>query len=119
MVNQMQHSGIGLLAGTDARAAIPGFCLHDELALLVEAGLTPMEALQAATRNPALFLGKEKDLGTVEAGKIADLVLLRANPLEDIRNTLTIEAVVQDGNLLDRATLDTMLDSAADAASSN
>jgi imidazolonepropionase-like amidohydrolase len=119
MVGQMQHSGIGLLAGTDARAAIPGFCLHDELALLVDAGLTPMEALQTATRNPARFLGKEKELGTVEAGKIADLVLLRANPLEDIRNTSKIEAVVRDGNLLNRATLDSMLDSAAVAASGN
>jgi imidazolonepropionase-like amidohydrolase len=76
-----------------------------------------MEALQTATRNPALFLGQEKDLGTVESGKIADLVLLRANPREDIRNTTAIEAVVRHGHLLDRTTLDSLLDDAEAVAS--
>src|SRR6185436_10165753 len=77
------------LAGTDKGAffAFPGFSLHDELQELVNAGLTPLEALQAATLNPAEFLHKEKELGTVEKGKIADLVLLDANPLENIHNT--------------------------------
>jgi imidazolonepropionase-like amidohydrolase len=109
MVLQIQKSGVGLLAGTDTPAAIPGYCLHDELSLLVGAGLSPMEALQTATRNPARFLGKEQDVGTVKAGKVADLVLLRGDPLADIRNTKTIDAVVRDGHLLDRAALDKML----------
>jgi imidazolonepropionase-like amidohydrolase len=83
----------------------PGFSLHDELTLLVQAGLSPMEALQAATRNPARFLDKEKDLGTVEKGKIADLVVLAANPLEDIGNSRKIDAVVLGGKLLAKAEL--------------
>src|SRR5262249_3106714 len=88
----------------------PGFSLHDELALLVnECKFTPMEALQCATRNPAKFLGKDKDLGTIEKGKIADLVLLEANPLEDIRNTTKIAGVVAGGRLLSKAELAKML----------
>jgi imidazolonepropionase-like amidohydrolase len=75
----------------------------------VTAGLSPMAALQAATRNPAVYLDKEKDLGTIEAGKLADLVLLDADPLADIRNTRRIAAVVYRGRLLDRAALDRML----------
>jgi imidazolonepropionase-like amidohydrolase len=88
----------------------PGFSLHDELELLVRAGLTPLEALQAATRNPARYFGRLKDLGTVEAGKLADLVLLEADPLADIRNTRRITAVVAGGRLLPQATLRKMLD---------
>ena len=87
----------------------PGFSLHDELVLLVNAGLTPMEALQAATLNPARFLGKESELGTVEKGKIADLVLLDANPLEDIHNTQKINAVMVRGKLIPKAELQRML----------
>jgi imidazolonepropionase-like amidohydrolase len=83
--------------------------LHDELELLVKAGLTPMEALQTATRNPAKYLDKLKDLGTVDQGKIADLVLLEANPLEDIKNTKKIAAVVVAGKLLPKVTLQKML----------
>lgn len=85
--------------------AFPGFGLHDELRLLVEAGLTPLQVLQSATLNPARFLGRTDDLGTVEAGKLADLVLLDANPLEDIGNTRRIRAVVVDGRLLERPAL--------------
>jgi imidazolonepropionase-like amidohydrolase len=85
--------------------------LHDELALLVDAGLTPMQALQAATRNPARLL--TVDAGTVEPGKIASLVLLDANPLEDIRHSRRIRAVVLAGNLFDRAQLDALLPTAA------
>jgi tetratricopeptide (TPR) repeat protein len=88
---------------------MPGFSLHDELGLLVKAGLTPMQALQAATLNPARFLGIEKDSGTVEAGKIADLVLLDANPLDDIANTKKINTVIYGGKLLARSELDQML----------
>jgi imidazolonepropionase-like amidohydrolase len=87
----------------------PGFSLHDELAILVEAGLSPMAALQAATLNPARYLGIEKAIGTVTQGKIADLVLLDANPLDDIRNTTKINSVVANGRLLDRTVLDQRL----------
>src|SRR4030095_4355756 len=81
LVSAMRRAGVEMLAGTDVLNpyCFPGFSLHDELALLVSAGLTPMEALQTATLNPARFLGTEKELGTVEKGKIADLVLLDAD----------------------------------------
>jgi imidazolonepropionase-like amidohydrolase len=108
LVGMMHKAGVDLLAGTDTSNpyCFPGFSLHDELALLVNSGLTPMAALQTATLNPARFLGKEKDLGTVEKNKIADLVLLDENPLEDIRNTTKIRSVVFNGRLLDRKALD-------------
>ena len=102
IVGAMRRAGVEFLAGTTTEEplfTVPGFSLHDELALLVQAGLTPMEALQAATLNPARFLGREHDFGTVAAGKIADLVLLDANPLEDISNTRKIAAVVYGGKL--------------------
>lgn len=103
LVAQMQKAGVKILAGTDAPApyVYPGFALHEELQLLVAAGLTPMQALQAATRSPAEFLGVANDSGTVASGKYADLVLLDANPLENIRNTRGIRAVVLRGKLLD------------------
>ncbi len=111
VVSAMQKSGVGILAGTDTANpfCFPGFSLHDELGLLVRAGLTPLEALQAATLNPARFQGREKDLGTIEQGKMADLVVLDANPLDDIANTKKISAVVSSGKLYSRATLDQML----------
>ena len=111
IVGAMQKAGVGILAGTDTGnpCCMPGFSLHDELSLLVRAGLTPMEALQTATLNPAIFIGRETDLGTVSRGKLADLVLLDANPLDDIRNTSRISAVVYEGKLLTRAQLDDML----------
>jgi imidazolonepropionase-like amidohydrolase len=87
----------------------PGFGLHDELALFVRAGLSPMEALQAATYNPAKCLGKLDSMGTVERGKVADLVLLEANPLEDISNTQKIAAVVVGGEIFDKTALRKML----------
>jgi hypothetical protein len=107
----MHRAGVEFIAGTDVLNpfCFPGFSLHDELAILVEAGLSPMEALQAATLNPARFLGKETELGTVARGKIADLVLLDANPLDDIRNTTKINSVVFNGRLLDRTALDQLL----------
>jgi hypothetical protein len=111
LVGQMQKAGVEFLAGTDELNpyVFPGFSLHDELALLVKAGLSPREALQAATVNPARFLGREATSGTVAAGKSADLVLLDADPSIDIANTTRIRAVVARGRLLDRAELDRML----------
>jgi imidazolonepropionase-like amidohydrolase len=111
VVGALQAAGVGILAGTDTSNpyCMPGFSLHDELGLLVKAGLTPMEALQAATLNPARFMHREKDLGTIEPGKIADLVVLDANPLDNIANTRKISAVVYAGKLLDRAQIDGML----------
>src|SRR4051794_16338345 len=87
----------------------PGFSLHDELALLVEAGLTPLEALRSATIAPAVFLHATDSLGTIDKGRVADLVLLDANPLADIHNTMRIRAVVLAGRLLERAALDSLL----------
>lgn len=99
------------MAGTDLGAdyIYPGFSLHDELALFVQAGLTPAEALKTATYNPAKFLDLLDHIGTVESGKLADLVLLDANPLEEISNTLKIRALVLNGRYLDRTTLDKFL----------
>ena len=101
LVGEMHRAGVGLLAGSDVLNpyCFPGFSLHDELEWLVKAGLPPMAALQAATRNPALFLGRQ-DLGTVEAGKLADLALLDADPLEDIRNVRRIRAVIANGTFI-------------------
>jgi imidazolonepropionase-like amidohydrolase len=111
IVAQMQKAGVKILAGTDAPApyVFPGSGLHDELQLLVEAGLTPREALQSATKSPAEFLHVAKDSGAIEEGKIADLVLLEANPLDDIRNTRKIQAVIVRGKLLDRTALNQLL----------
>ncbi len=121
LVDRMHHEGIGLLAGTDAilPQVYPGFSLHDELGLLVKAGLSPLAALQTATLNPARFLGLEKTLGTVEKGKLADLVLLEANPLADINNTKRISAVVANGHLFDRLALDKVLNEVEAIASAN
>ncbi len=112
LVGLLHRAGVPILAGTDVLNpyCFPGFSLHDELALLVEAGLTPMEALQAATRNPAIFLKATDSLGTIAAGKLADLVLLDADPIADIHNTTKINAVVLDGQLLDQAARQRLLD---------
>jgi len=111
VVGLMHSSGVRIMAGTDTGAPyiFPGSALHDELALLVQAGLTPMQALQAATKSPADFLGKTKTQGTVEQGKFADLLLLDADPLGDIHNTKKIRAVILRGKLLDRNELDALL----------
>lgn len=107
---QMVHEvGLPIVAGTDGApddALVPGFKLHAELATYVAEGLTPLEALQTATLNPAMVLRVTDSLGTVAAGKLADLVLLDADPLTDIRNTTTIRAVVANGRYIDRVTLD-------------
>jgi imidazolonepropionase-like amidohydrolase len=120
-VGMMHQARVDLLAGTDAfnPYCFPGFSLHDELELLVGAGLTAADALRAATIDPARFLGKEAEMGSVSKGKIADVVLLDADPLKDIRNTKRIHAVFFQGKLYERQALDKMLsDVAATAASS-
>jgi imidazolonepropionase-like amidohydrolase len=119
MTIAMFRAGVPFLAGTDTAAGVhifPGFSLHQELALFVQAGLTPLQALQTATLNPAKFMNRLSDLGTVERGKLADLVLLDANPLEDIANTKKIRAVVLAGRYLDRTELDRMLKGVEQAA---
>jgi cytosine/adenosine deaminase-related metal-dependent hydrolase len=117
LVRRMQQRGVRILAGTDTPNpyCIPGFALHRELALLVEAGLTPADALRAATCNPAAFLGLTKDFGSIEAGKVADIVLLDANPLESIANTKRIHAVVRRGRVTEAAGLRAMLDGVREA----
>ena len=110
VVGRMYRAGVMILAGTDVSLVRPpGFMLHDELALLAKGGLPPLEALRAATLNPAKFLQRETDFGSVTVGRLADLVLLDANPLEDIHNTQRIRAVIWRGKLLDRAALDNLL----------
>jgi imidazolonepropionase-like amidohydrolase len=111
LVGKMNTAGVPILAGTDTTApfVFPGSSLHEELALLVQAGLTPMQVLEAATKLPAEFLGKQQTQGTIEQDKIADLLLLDANPLDDIHNTQKIRAVILRGKLLDRSFLDELL----------
>jgi imidazolonepropionase-like amidohydrolase len=118
-VRDMQRAGVGILAGSDAGAneySVPGFSLHDELAELVEAGLTPMEALQTATLNPAQYFGMTDAFGTVELGKTADLILLEANPLDNIRNTQKIAGVIMNGRLITKPELHKVLSDAEAAA---
>jgi imidazolonepropionase-like amidohydrolase len=112
IVGMMHRAGVRLIAGTDSGAiyVIPGFSIHDELQLMVDAGLSTLTVLQAATINPAKFLGKEKEFGTIEKGKLADLVLLEANPLKNIKNTRRIAAVVLNGQYLPKESLQRMLE---------
>ena len=112
VVSMLHKAGVPFLAGTDTPAGVhifPGFSLHEELQRFVAAGFTPLEALQTATLNPARFLGMEDQLGTVEKGKLADLVLLSANPLEGIANTQKVAGVVSNGHYFSRGDLDKML----------
>jgi len=119
MVKKLDQAGVPFLAGTDCPAGvdvIPGFSLHLELERFIAAGFTPLQTLQTATINAAKFLDKVSDFGTVEKGKIADLVVLDANPLEDIRNTQKITAVVANGRYFSRAQLDRILSDVEAAA---
>jgi len=111
LARRMHAAGVQFMAGTDTANpfVLPGFSLHEELRLLVAAGFGPMEALRTATLNPARYLGREAELGTIDAGKLADLVLLDGNPLEDISNAKKIRAVVVDGRYLSRTDLDALL----------
>ena len=111
MLYLMHQNGVKFIAGTDTYVPYcpPGFCLHGELELFVEAGFSPLEALQTATINAAIFNGSEDSLGTVEVDKIADLVLLEANPLDNIQNTKKINAVIYNGKPFRKSDLQNML----------
>lgn len=113
MPADLHRGGAKILAGTDADSNFAflffGFSLHDELELLVKGGLSTLDALRAATLNPAIFLKREKELGLVEAGKLADLVLLDANPLDDIKNTKKVNAVIANGKYLPKPELEKLL----------
>ena len=113
MVRVFRDSGVRMLAGTDYYlfGLTPGFGLHRELQALVEAGLTPFQALETATRNPIEFLGEANDGGTVAAGKVANLLVLDANPLVDIRNATHRAGIVLRGRWLPATTLERWLDS--------
>jgi imidazolonepropionase-like amidohydrolase len=117
LVGKMYKADVSILAGTDTGNpyCFPGFSLHDELALLVESGLTPMSALQAATRNAARLMGTTDRYGSIARGKVADLVMLDADPLADIHNTTKISAVFLEGREFDRGALDASLEAAASA----
>jgi len=112
IVRAMHSFGVPLLAGTDTPNpyTYPGFSLHEELQFLVSAGLSPTEALRTATLQAADFLGIQRDFGSVEAGKVANLVLLDANPADDIRNTRKIQAVILRGKFLSREALKELLE---------
>lgn len=114
LMGKLADKGVKIIAGTDFANpyCFPGFSLHDELALMVEGGMSTLQALQAATINAAIFQGKESQFGTVENGKLASLVLLNANPLADISNTQKIETVILRGKVMDRTALDKLLVSA-------
>jgi imidazolonepropionase-like amidohydrolase len=113
-VHRAQTLGVHLLAGTDITIpyTYPGFSLHDELELFVEAGLTPMQALETATTNPALLLGLSKTWGRIEPEYSANFVVLNANPLADISNVSKIDSVFVNGQPFDRAQLDQLLNEA-------
>ncbi len=108
----LHQEGVRFLVGTDAavRFVLPGFDVHEELRILVEeVGLTPLQAIQTASRNSAESLGKLHELGTIEVDKIADLVLIDADPLKDIRATTSVVAVIANGRVYKRSDLDALL----------
>ena len=121
MVVAFKEAGVPMVVGTDAGVSgvVTGFALHDELALLVNAGLTTEEALVSATRLPSEWLGIDEKVGTVEVGKYADLLLLDENPLENIENTRKINGVFVNGNWVDRNKIDKLLNDLADWNHSN
>ena len=94
-------AGGKVLTGSDTSISIPGLSMQRELLLLIDSGFTPMQAITSATRENAQFLGKGNELGTITVGKVADLIVVGANPLEDIRNLRRIERVIQAGKLID------------------
>ena len=109
------------MVGTDVNDTMifPGFGLHDELGRFAEAGLRPMEILRAATTLPAAYLERSEDLGGISVGRLADLILLRDDPLEDIGNTRAIRAVVLGGEVLGRGELNAKLRRVAEAVAAS
>jgi imidazolonepropionase-like amidohydrolase len=119
VVQLLHKAGVPFLAGTDTPPGVyvfPGFSLHEELQRFVAAGFTPLEALQTATLNPARFFQMEDQIGTIEKGKLADLVFLDANPLEDIRYTQKVSAVILNGAYLSKADLQKILQRVEESA---
>lgn len=112
LIKALHDAGAGLLLGSDSPQIfnVPGFSIHRELQLLVDAGLTPFEALQTGTTNPARFFGHENDWGTVEEGRVADLVLLNDNPLADISASRRVHGVMLGGRWLSRERIRELLD---------
>lgn len=112
LVGALHRAGVGILTGTDAplRNSPPGFGLHQELALLVRAGMSAFQVLRSATLLPAQYFGMQDSLGGIAPNLVADLVLLNADPLRDIGNTRRIEAVILRGKLLNRAALQRLID---------
>ncbi|GAB3018301.1 amidohydrolase family protein [Bowmanella dokdonensis] len=119
-VGQAHRAGVKILAGTDAgdTYVLPGFGLHTELAELVKAGLTPAQALKSATLDAARYSGLDSQYGTIEVGKVADLLLLNANPLENIHHTTQIHGLLFNGKYYDRQALDSLLQFAKQQANS-
>lgn len=107
MVRRVHEAGIPIMAGTDTPIfyLTPGRSLHEELAVLAEAGLTPLEVLKTATSNPALYFELQDELGRIKENYWADLLILDANPLEDINNTLSINAVIKQGKYVERSAI--------------
>lgn len=120
LTGRAHASGVAVMAGSDSIDAYVthGFGLHDEMAQLVKAGLTPLQTLRAATSVPAMHAHLERDFGRVEAGMVADILILNQNPLDDIANAHAIDSVVYNGKLHERADLDAMLSFVAQQASS-
>ena len=114
LIGKMNEKGVKFIAGTDFPNpyVFPGFSLHDELSLMVKGGMPTIDVLRTATINPAIFMNKNADFGSVEVGKLASLVLLNKNPLENIENTRTIETVIVQGKVYNRRALDLMLEEA-------
>ncbi|HZB27043.1 MAG TPA: amidohydrolase family protein, partial [Gemmatimonadales bacterium] len=115
LIKALHAGGAGLLLGSDAPQIynVPGFSIHRELELLVAAGLTPYQALETGTRNVAVFFGTLSQRGTIETGKRADLVLLDANPLTDVRNTTRRAGVMLGGRWLPKETINARLNTIA------
>jgi imidazolonepropionase-like amidohydrolase len=115
-LREMREAGVRIMAGSDVAVlnVFPGASLHEELRLFVDSvGMSPMEALESATRKSTEWLGLADSVGTIAAGKVADLVLLDADPLADIRNTRRVAAVLLRGRLFERRALDALLSAVA------
>ena len=121
MVAGLNKAGVPLIVGTDLSVPgiIPGYSVHEEMAIWQDAGIPPADVLRSATLVPVQFMGLADRLGTVAEGKTASLVLVKGNPLEDIRNARLIEGIFQRGKYYDRADLDRLLSEASKIADSS